>query len=100
MKKKLFNFFKNLGVFIFTMVIFTICSSILPEQPVEVTYSKYSEIEKQEKKIFDEYNVLNIEFEKKKSELLEKKQAISSDNEKIIQQIDDLKKEIKELSGK
>ncbi|WP_024615377.1 hypothetical protein [Clostridium sp. Ade.TY] len=98
--RKTFNIFKNLGVFLLAMFIFTICSGILPEQPVQVNYSKYSEIEKQEVKVSDEYNVLNSEFEKKKSELIEKKQAISSDNEKITQQIDDLNKEIKELSVK
>ena len=98
--RKTFNVVKSLGVFLLAMFIFAVCSEALPKPDVEVNYSKYSEIESQETKVSDEYNALNLEFEKKKAELLEKKQTISLDNEKITKQIEDLNKEIKELSGK
>lgn len=96
--RKTLNVFKNLGVFFVAMIVFTLFSSALPEQHVEVNYDKYKEVKAQEEKISDEYNSLNSQLENKRNELLEKKESISSDNEKKTQQIADLNKDIKNLN--
>ncbi|MGG7077401.1 coiled-coil domain-containing protein [Clostridium sardiniense] len=96
--RKMLNIVKHLGVFLLAMLIFTAFSLALPEQHVEVNFEKYNEIKNQEEKVSDEYNALNSEFEKKQTELLEKKKTISSDNEKMTQQIADLNKNTNDLN--
>lgn len=89
---------KQFGAFFLSLFVCFIILSPFPQKSVDVDYNKYQQIEEQEKKAKEDFDILNKNFKTKEHELSENKQKLIVNKNDLNSKIENADKKIKELS--